>query len=58
MLINKKVDLIPKISFSDPITVDDLLARMDSSSVMVEIVQRARELMEDHLEDLPFLVKA
>ena len=58
LLINKKFDLIPKISFSDPITVDDLLARMDSSSVMVEIVQRARELMEDHLEELPLLVKA
>lgn len=57
LVIDRKYNLIPKVSFGDPITVDDLLARVDTSGVMLEIVERARILMANHLEEFPSLVK-
>ncbi|MEA3439911.1 MAG: 1-acyl-sn-glycerol-3-phosphate acyltransferase [Chloroflexota bacterium] len=51
MLINRKFDLMPKVRFGDPISVDDLLNRFEVSGLTLEIIERARALMESHLDE-------
>jgi hypothetical protein len=50
-LINRKFDLMPKVRFGDPISVDDLLNRYEVSGITLEIIERARALMEYHLDE-------
>ena len=41
-------NLNPKITFGDPVSVCDLLQRKDASGFMIEIIERAKQLLDDH----------
>jgi len=47
--ISRDFSLIPRISFGDPLTLDDLLKQVDSSSIIEEIIVRARALLSNHV---------
>jgi len=49
--ISKDFSLIPRISYGDPLTIDDLLKQVDSSSIIEEIINRARKLLSYHIDN-------
>lgn len=54
LFTGKTLDLVPEVSFGDPISFEDILRRINSQSVMNEIIGIARELMEKHTGLPPF----
>lgn len=46
--LSHSVELMPKVSFGKPMTFDEIIQYVDSSGVMMEIIERARELLEAH----------
>lgn len=55
ILISRDFNLMPKISFGDPVTIDEILEHVDSSGVMLDIIDRARQLLEIHTHEPSFL---
>jgi len=55
MVMARDFNLMPKISFGDPVTIDEILKHVDSSGVMLDIIDRARQLMEIHTHEPPLL---
>ena len=50
MILPGTVDVVPRVSFDKPVTLERLQSRMgQSKQVMHSIVERARLLLKDHM---------
>ena len=48
---SRSYDLKMKISFGDPLTRDELMAYFDSNGVMSELISKAKQLLQSHLDE-------
>jgi len=55
--ISRSFELIPKVTFGNPMTFDEIFQYVESSGVMMEIVERARQLLETHTEQIHLLLE-
>jgi hypothetical protein len=45
----RRFDLTPRVTFAEPVTVDELRSESESKGVTEAIVDRARQVLVDHL---------
>ena len=57
ILISRNFDLIPRVTFGDPVSVEELLGRVNSSGMMLEIIENARRLLDTHTSYNPTLLE-